>query len=78
MGTSENLQRTKRMEELGAKLFPPDAAELAGKEVADSYNLTVKGILLKISIISLKENVFPNSGQVLACLRIGISACFSS
>lgn len=44
----QNLQRTKRMEELGLK-SSPDVAELAAKEVADSYNLTRQKNLLKIN-----------------------------
>lgn len=53
----QNLQRTKRMEELGLK-SSPDVAELAAKEVADSYNLTRQKNLLKISIIRLKEKMY--------------------
>ena len=53
----QNLQRTKRMEELGLK-SSPDVAELAAKEAADSYNLTRQKNLLKISIIRLKEKMY--------------------
>lgn len=45
------------MEELGLK-SSPDVAELAAKEVADSYNLTRQKNLLKISIIRLKEKMY--------------------
>lgn len=52
-----NLQRTRRMEELGLK-SSPDVAELAAKEAADSYTLTRQRNLLKISIIRLKEKMY--------------------
>ena len=61
----QNLQRTKRMEELGLK-SSPDVAELAAKEVADSYNLTRQKNLLKISIIRLKEKMYFPIGLVKA------------
>ena len=43
--------------QLGLK-SSPDVAELAAKEVADSYNLTRQKNLLKISIIRLKEKMY--------------------
>lgn len=55
--SSQNLQRTKRMEELGLK-SSPDVAELTAKEAADSYNLTRQKNLLQISIIRLKEKMY--------------------
>ncbi|MGG6550506.1 UNVERIFIED_CONTAM: TolC family protein, partial [Prevotella sp. 15_C9] len=53
----KNLQRTKRMEELGLK-SSPDVAELTAKEAADSYNLTRQKNLLQINIIRLKEKMY--------------------
>ncbi len=55
--SSRNLQRTRRMEELGLK-SSPDVAELAAKEASDSYNLTRQKNLLQISIIRLKEKMY--------------------
>lgn len=57
--SQKNLDKIKRMEELGIS-STPDVAELIAKEASDNYNLTRQENLLKISIIRLKEKMnFP-------------------